>query len=1002
MSYDGQIIHTSNRNKYLDMLFRNPKKRKTKKSISITKNSKKKQKSFEVKKIIEYRNIKKLSNGPLFSTFESTMTSSHKHQNDEENSILREISKISPNPKTIVMPKNEDMIFLYETLFGKNAYISKQDTNNKTLNLNNSENRNCYHDYDFVAIKKYLIKLQKALSYNESLVNSRYNKGSGMIRDTFQLQKLEDLITRYCLMIHFFIRSYKLKEAKKLFLLMIKENFNYIINVENQIYMSYTDKNRRLNYTKDIPKSTYQLLKIYSLLIRFSQLFNSNNYHNIFLSKYFKIQLLNYKFFMIKANNRGFSIEIKNQLKYLFSYWLHNAFYYCIQNYLPMRIPITLNHSIISLYHNIDESLLIEPEKILLMKTLYNQGILYYIDNQKEDALLCLNMAKEKIMIFNDNGFELKIKKSNRIYNKKRKDSFIELDSLFKKELFINSTPKNEKRRKNSIRNYDMDNTRRKTDNMEKSRNKIDDLFLKNKRENSIEPNPRKFSIFSMDLKKGIPKIKDFKTSKNEAMLFKINENFKKDKISINDIELLIQFGKENSLLVDDSVIIEKTNSFLGKFNQIKKDTNFSKGIRGSHIDFHTSIKIKNFNVPEKYKNPLLRNIELLMCLIELDKKNYEKAYGHILKVLYLVIILKISNNNNEYDKDFFNQQKFEIDKYFELIKKLYEIDIKNKKLSAGNSSDSNFNLDDIKIDLNNNINNPNIKNNSIIFETKTYSKNFLNIPTETSILKANNYNYNNYNSKALLEFEKFFIFLNNLSLYQIKILNETQPDSDKRNNLPILFSNQFKDCLSMPQRIELDNLQSMSLNRFIILKDPNNWIMPSNLNVSLLKNNMKIINTNRKKRGNLLSFDRFNYIDENFRKTKEYKSYLSIINSRKCTRDIKEFIINNRKFVIKILTDSDEQEINNIIEYPYIIIEPIKNYKRRLKHALLKSKNIKTRNYFENMIESGKRYQRMRTATVHSKNINIKNELKKMSKRNNSIMLEASEFENIVKKYKL
>ena len=44
----------------------------------------------------------------------------------------------------------------------------------------------------------------------------------------------------------------------------------------------------------------------------------------------------------------------------------------------------------------------------------------------------------------------------------------------------------------------------------------IDDLFLKNNRENSIEPNPRKLSIFSLDLKKGIPKIKDFKTSKND------------------------------------------------------------------------------------------------------------------------------------------------------------------------------------------------------------------------------------------------------------------------------------------------------------------------------------------------------------------------------------------------------------------------------------------------------------------------------------------------------
>ena len=32
---------------------------------------------------------------------------------------------------------------------------------------------------------------------------------------------------------------------------------------------------------------------------------------------------------------------------------------------------------------------------------------------------------------------------------------------------------------------------------------------------------------------------------------------------------------------------------------------------------------------------------------------------------------------------------------------------------------------------------------------------------------------------------------------YQISILNNTQPENKKGNDLPLLFSTQFKDCLS-------------------------------------------------------------------------------------------------------------------------------------------------------------------------------------------------------------
>ena len=88
---------------------------------------------------------------------------------------------------------------------------------------------------------------------------------------------------------------------------------------------------------------------------------------------------------------------------------------------------------------------------------------------------------------------------------------------------------------------------------------------------------------------------------------------------------------------------------------------------------------------------------------------------------------------------------------------------------------------------------------------------------------------------KIFQDLEKFFIFLCSLSLYQLSVLNDTQPDNEKRNDLPILFSSQFKDCLSINQRIELDKIQTMALNRCIILKEPNNYIVPNNLNIDII-----------------------------------------------------------------------------------------------------------------------------------------------------------------------
>ena len=75
---------------------------------------------------------------------------------------------------------------------------------------------------------------------------------------------------------------------------------------------------------------------------------------------------------------------------------------------------------------------------------------------------------------------------------------------------------------------------------------------------------------------------------------------------------------------------------------------------------------------------------------------------------------------------------------------------------------------------------------------------------------------------KLILATEKFFIFICSLSLYQLKILNEFQPEqSQKRDELPILFPSQFKDCLTFNQRLALNHLDTMSLSRCVILIDP-------------------------------------------------------------------------------------------------------------------------------------------------------------------------------------
>ena len=254
--------------------------------------------------------------------------------------------------------------------------------------------------------------------------------------------------------------------------------------------------------------------------------------------------------------------------------------------------------------------------------------------------------------------------------------------------------------------------------------------------------------------------------------------------------------------------------------------------------------------------------IELFLAEIDLDQKNFQEAYTHVNKILD---IIRYGSRKNYKDKT-----------------------PSRKVLNTDNISNSINNNTHSYYLKNSNINKSIYKNNNIIHT----SFNISNIPKakdcqtiselnrrhisyileeieqeykkRNEYLNSNNdmqnleYDYNSTKSdqyendkrlnenidrenKISRETEKFFIFICGLSIYQLKILNEFQPKpSAKRDDLPILFPNQFKDCLTFAQRLALNNLDTMSLSRYVILKDSNKDINPENLDYVFLTKKIK------------------------------------------------------------------------------------------------------------------------------------------------------------------
>jgi hypothetical protein len=188
-----------------------------------------------------------------------------------------------------------------------------------------------------------------------------------------------------------------------------------------------------------------------------------------------------------------------------------------------------------------------------------------------------------------------------------------------------------------------------------------------------------------------------------------------------------------------------------------------------------------------------------------------------------------------------------------------------------------------------------------------------------------------------------------------LKLLNDTQPKREIRNDLPILFSGQFMDSLTSGQRGTLRNLHTMSISRNMMLNNPDKLILPTNLKFSALDYKDKKINKGSSDKNQKLTKKINNYKKYykviSLSNSKEYGYFKNIIFSKNIDRTLQQFFLDNYSLVMKILKEANQNDLENIKENPDILVEPINDYKRNKSktfrdnlsnYSLLKFKDMK------------------------------------------------------------
>ena len=250
----------------------------------LIKNYKKKTTFQEIYRNTEKKLFQSKTKTTKDNTFSLNSQSSINNTKKYEKYLNKRNSDASPEEieKKLNKEKEDDIIFLKKVL-----YNYKLKKNNNIIKIND--------------LRKYIIKIEKKIKDEEKTL---YNLNVSNF-----MKKIYDLFSRFSFIIFVLIKNKKLEQAKEIFSLMLKENMKYIDYIEKEIIKTYSS-------SKNFPQETYELLIIYSFIIKYSRYFNINYKCNIFLSRYLEIIYYIYNWFKYKINIRNLVFESKNQINY--------------------------------------------------------------------------------------------------------------------------------------------------------------------------------------------------------------------------------------------------------------------------------------------------------------------------------------------------------------------------------------------------------------------------------------------------------------------------------------------------------------------------------------------------------------------------------------------------------------------------------------------------------------------------------------------------------------
>ena len=666
----------------------------------------------------------------------------------------------------------------------------------KKLTIENDE------EYILGLVKKSQLKVNNKL---------KQCKGGGFFsikqEDIYWLSVLfKENISNYSLVFALYFQSNKTLDALKLFLLMSEQNkkvLEYLIHKEMEQLPKIANTNKIALFYPSITKT---LLQVLSLFIKLAAKFYKSVLENYYIKQYLRIvHLMSY--IVIKYVNPGKIDEInnsqlKNERKYFYSQCLFDCSIYLFNRFQPLKIPISILQHILESYSSNINYFFNELESTLLLKINYNLSLFYYVDGFNSEAINNMNQAKERL---------------------------------------------------NDMKNFPVSKTRKSRISLNE-----EDLMMNKLRSNNNNDN----NTFLLDF--------------NEVVSPK-NNHISRNKFQRSSIRTSTHKYDKDTLELQSTLYLKATCDSMNA----KITKNKCKEYSTIFIGAYNILRFKNPIELDIVREKILTEIELIMAEIELNNKNFKESLNHINFILNLqknetiesiifnkeiIRLTKSKTNTSQNELDTFDKKSVDKNNRFILNYKKNSNNDNSLFLLTRDKSSNNLLKDNLSLSHNNNTSNYNPPIQSIKYHLTSNDKsrinhlleeieklsweNDKNISKNKLLYQQEESKYNIDQNKVILrskkniaskEMEKFFIFICGLSIYQLKILNDTQPPpSRRRNDLPIIFNNQFQDCLTNSQRMNLSLLETMSLSRYILLKDTNKDISLENLDYRFMMYRIK------------------------------------------------------------------------------------------------------------------------------------------------------------------